>query len=99
MTGSHEVRGSIPLGSTKIFNEFRYTVLPEKIRTALQQPLARVKQIHERDLADGYGRVPLPYALDRKYPNASTEWGWQYIFPQAKRWINQQTREQGRHQC
>ena len=69
----------------------RHTVLPEKIRTALQQHLARVRQIHERDLADGYGRVSLPYALDRKYPNASTEWGWQYVFPQAKRWVNQQT--------
>ena len=52
----------------------RHTRVPEKIRTALQQHLARVKQIHARDLTDGYGRVPLPYALDRKYPNASTEW-------------------------
>ena len=76
----------------------RHTVLPQKMRTALEHHLARVKQIHERDLAAGYGRVPLPYALDRKYPNASTEWGWQYVFPQAKRWvINRQTREQGRH--
>jgi integron integrase len=75
----------------------RHTVLPEKLRMALEQHLARVKQIHERDLAAGYGRVPLPYALDRKYPNASKDWGWQYVFPQAKRWVNRQTREQGRH--
>ena len=56
-----------------------------------------MKQVHERDLAAGYGRVPLPYALHRKYPNASAEWGWQYVFPQAKRWVNRKTREQGRH--
>ena len=75
----------------------RHTVLPQKMRTSLEHHLARVKQIHERDLAAAYGRVPLPYPLDRKYPNASTEWGWQYVFPQAKRWVNRQTREQGRH--
>lgn len=40
------------------------------------------------------GRVLLPYALDRKYPNASKEWGLQYVFPQAKRWVNRKTREQ-----
>lgn len=67
------------------------------MRTALEHRLALVKQIHERDLAAGYSRVPLRYALDRKYPNASTEWGWQYVFPQTKRWVNRQTRELRRH--
>ena len=38
----------------------------------------------ERDLADGLGRVVLPFALDRKYPNASTDWGWQFAFPAAR---------------
>jgi site-specific recombinase XerD len=28
-----------------------------------------------------YGSVYLPYALERKYPNAAREWGWQYVFP------------------
>jgi len=37
--------------------------------------------VHQNDVARGYGRVYLPYALDRKYPNASLEWGWQYVFP------------------
>ncbi len=37
--------------------------------------------IHEQDLAAGYGAVYLPYALERKYPNAAREWGWQYVFP------------------
>lgn len=39
----------------------------------------------------------LPGALDRKYPNASAEWKWQWVFPQQRRWQNPQTGEQGRH--
>ena len=57
----------------------------------------RVQQIHALDLAAGYGRVALPGALNRKYPNASTEWGWQFVFPQAKRWVDTKTKDQGRH--
>jgi integrase len=75
----------------------RHTMLPERLRPALEKHLTRVEQIHARDLADGYGCVPLPYALDRKYPNASTDWRWQYVFQQAKRWVNPKTKEQGRH--
>jgi len=72
-------------------------MLPEKVRMPLQEHLERVRKIHARDLALGYGRVPLPYALSRKYPNASSEWRWQFVFPQVKRWINEKTSEQGRH--
>jgi site-specific recombinase XerD len=55
----------------------RVTMLPESLKTPLQDHLQKVKAIHEKDLRDGYGRVPLPDALDRKYPNASREWRWQ----------------------
>lgn len=75
----------------------RRTMLPEKVKSSLKEHLERVKRTHERDLNDGYGRVPLPHALNRKYPNASSEWGWQYVFPQSKRWVNARTGEQGRH--
>jgi len=75
----------------------RRTMLPEKVKAPLRQHLERVKKVHARDLADGHGRVPLPYALNRKYPNASREWGWQFVFPQLKRWVNPKTGEQGRH--
>jgi integron integrase len=75
----------------------RRTMLPVKVKPPLQQHLERVKKIHARDLADGYGRVPLPDALQRKYPNASSDWRWQFVFPQARRWVNQETKEQGRH--
>jgi integrase len=50
----------------------------------LQRHLERVRELHGEDLAAGYGSVYLPYALDRKYPNAGTQWMWQYIFPSAR---------------
>jgi integrase len=40
--------------------------------------------LHEEDLAKGYGQVYLPYALDRKYPHADREWGWQWAFPASR---------------
>lgn len=72
-------------------------MLPESLKEALKNQLKRAKAIHEKDLADGWGRVQLPMALDRKYPNASVDWRWQWVFPQEKRWKNTKTGEQGRH--
>ncbi len=63
----------------------RITVLPEKIIAPLKEQLTRVGLVHEEDLRLGFGEVYLPFALDRKYKNAATEWIWQYIFPAAKR--------------
>jgi integron integrase len=59
----------------------RVTMLPESLVAPLQEHLKRVKLLHDRDLAAGLGQIYLPYALDRKYPSASREWGWQYVFP------------------
>jgi integron integrase len=75
----------------------RVAMLPEAVKPPLQSHLTAVKKIHERDLADGYGRAELPYALARKYLLAAKEWGWQFLFPQEKRWMNPRTGEQGRH--
>jgi integron integrase len=75
----------------------RRTMLPERVKGPLREHLKRVRTIHDRDFKEGYGRAMLPHALDRKYPNASSEWGWQFIFPQARRWVNAKTGEQGRH--
>lgn len=75
----------------------RLTVLPASVTESLGEHLARVRRIHERDLADGWGRVALPDALARKYPGASREWRWQYAFPQQRRWRDPKTGEQGRH--
>ena len=59
----------------------RITILPNQLIEPLQTHLARVKQLHRTDLEKGYGAVYLPFALERKYPNANREWGWQYVFP------------------
>ena len=75
----------------------RITMLPESLKAPLQEHLKTVKAIHERDLADGWGRVLLPDALDRKYPNAPKEWRWQWVFPQENRWKSTKTGEEGRH--
>ncbi len=75
----------------------RVTVLPESLRVPLRQQLGSAKHVHERDLADGWGRVQLPDALDRKYPGAPTEWRWQWVFPQQTRWSDPRTGEEGRH--
>jgi integron integrase len=64
--------------------EGRVTMLPVSLVTPLKEHLQRVKRLHERDLASGYGSVYLPFALERKYPNANREWIWQYVFPSAR---------------
>jgi len=75
----------------------RITMLPVSLKAPLQEHLKQVKAVHERDLDDGWGRVQLPMALDRKYPNAPKEWRWQWVFPQENRWKNTKTGEEGRH--
>jgi len=72
-------------------------VLPQAAKRALMDHLREVRSIHELDLAEGYGRVFMPYALERKYPNAAFEWGWQWVFPQQRRWRDPKTGQQGRH--
>jgi integron integrase len=66
----------------------RRTMLPLAVGDRLRAHLETVKGQHTRDLAAGFGRVVLPFALDRKYPNASTEWGWQFVFPAARICLN-----------
>ena len=75
----------------------RITMLPELLKKPLQDHLRQVKAIHDKDLAEGWGRVQMPDALDRKYPNAPADWRWQWVFPQENRWLNPKTKDQGRH--
>lgn len=63
----------------------RVTVLPECLKAALQLHLERVRAGHEKDVAEGHGRVSLPHALARKFQNAEREWAWQFVFPAAAR--------------
>ena len=62
----------------------RMTVLPAALREDLVRQRAEVRRLHARDLACGLGRVHLPHALARKYPNAAAEPGWQYLFPATR---------------
>jgi integron integrase len=59
----------------------RFTILPDSLIQPLRLHLQHVKILHRKDLADGFGSVYLPYALERKHPNANTDWIWQYLFP------------------
>jgi integron integrase len=69
----------------------RVTILPEPLKEPLMRHLERVKALHEYDLRQGFGQVYLPYALERKYPHASRQWGWQYAFPAPKRSVDPRT--------
>jgi len=75
----------------------RVTILPTAALQPLHAHLEQVKRLHQKDLDEGFGRVMLPDALDRKYPGAATEWGWQWVFPQKNRWTDRRTGRQGRH--
>jgi hypothetical protein len=61
----------------------RLTILPASLTPALQRQIQTVQRIHQTDLGDGFGEVHLPHALAAKYPNASCELIWQYLFPPA----------------
>lgn len=75
----------------------RVTMLPVSLVAPLQSHLVKVRELHEGDLAQGKGAVYMPYALERKYPNAAKEWVWQYVFPAAKLSIDPRTQAVRRH--
>ncbi len=62
----------------------RVTMLASTAKALLTAHLDVVRRLHHDDLAHGFGRVVLPFALDRKYVNAATEWRWQFVFPAAR---------------
>jgi integron integrase len=62
----------------------RHTVLPTSIIPELKKHLNEVYKQHKKDLSKGKGETILPYALDKKYPNAAKEFGWQFAFPADK---------------
>ncbi len=75
----------------------RVTMLPDRLVESLTHHMARVREIHERDLKDGYGAVLLPDALDVKSPKAAQSWGWQWMFPSSLRSTDPRTGEVRRH--
>ncbi len=75
----------------------RTTILPESLCLELRTHLAKVRELHERDLAKGFGTVHLPDALAHKYPNAPKEWKWQYVFPAKNLSIDPRSGQTRRH--
>lgn len=75
----------------------RKTVLPASLREALKRQVEEVRVVHARDVESGFGAVSLPYALARKYPNAETQYAWQYLFPAARRGVDPRDGRHKRH--
>jgi integron integrase len=75
----------------------RVTMMPKSLVAPLKLQLDKAKQLHQLDLSLGYGTVYLPYALERKYPNANREWRWQYVFPSWKRSVDPHSKVVRRH--
>ena len=75
----------------------RVTMLPQRIKPVLEAQLRRVREIHSADLIAGHGRVYLPEALSRKFPNANRQLAWQYVFPAPTLSKDPRTGEIGRH--
>ena len=75
----------------------RTTILPDNIRKELSDQIHEVEMLHHHDLKKGYGEVYMPEALTKKYPNASKETRWQYVFPSKYRPTDSQSGRIMRH--
>jgi integron integrase len=75
----------------------RVTKLPQALAEPLKRHLEKVQVLHEQDLAESFGEVYLPFALERNYTNASREWGWQYVFPACSRSVDPRSGKEHRH--
>lgn len=75
----------------------RVRMLPQSLIGPLQEHLRWRRQLFEDDKAKGRAAVYLPNALDKKYPNAETDWAWQYVFPAAGFSIDPRSGDERRH--
>jgi len=75
----------------------RLVTLADELTVPLKRHLESIQTIFERDVTAGFGRVYLPHALSRKYPNAGREWKWQYVFPASRRSIDPRSGIERRH--
>ena len=71
----------------------RVVTIPKSLIEPLRNQIAQVKQIHDGDLAEGWGSVELPGALSKKYPSYAKEFGWQYLFPAQSRFTTPDGRQ------
>ncbi|MEK6697380.1 MAG: integron integrase [Candidatus Deferrimicrobiota bacterium] len=78
-------------------NKDRITVLPASVEPRLKLHLEDVRIRFEKDLKEGFGYVKLPKALGRKYPNADHAWGWQWVFPAHRHYLDPESGIRCRH--
>ncbi len=78
-------------------NKDRTTTLPWVLAGSLRRHLEDVRVLHDRDIAEGFGRVWLPDAICRKYPNADRSWSWQWVFSAAHRSVDPRSGIERRH--
>lgn len=75
----------------------RVTMLPAAVKAAMTAHLEGAREQHQVDLRHGDGWAELPGALLRKYPNAGREWGWQWVFPATRFYVEPMTGQRRRH--
>ena len=75
----------------------RRTTLPEKLIPALQAQIKHVKKIHTADLKENKGETVLPYALRKKYINASKDFSWQFLFPSGNFAVDEESKKRYRY--
>jgi integron integrase len=89
-------RGEITIRSAKGGRQ-RVTMLPVAVRPRLTAHLRAVKAQHDADLRQNTGSVVLPGALAAKCPRAPWEWGWQWVFPATRQYVDRTTGIRRRH--
>jgi integron integrase len=75
----------------------RVTILPASLVTHLRAHLGKVRELHRQAIERGFGGVELPFALEKKYPRAHLDWGWQYVFPATRPSMDPRTGTRRRH--
>ena len=78
-------------------NKDRVTIVPASLIPHLRAHLEKVRELHDQAIRQGFGGVNLPFALERKYPHAHLQWGWQYVFPAARPSADPRTGIRRRH--
>ena len=71
----------------------RSVMLPLSLVSELREHIETVRHIHNADLKEGFGKVELPFALAKKFPDGGKEFKWQWLFPQKNRWKNKNGEE------
>ncbi len=75
----------------------RVVTLPDNLISHIKQQIEYSRMLHNKDIEDGFGKTILPYALDRKYPNAASSIEWQFVFPAKNRSKHPQSNQVSRY--